>query len=126
MTSLHYILYTGIFAEMITGKPLFCGGNETDQLLKIIKILGSPSPVDWPSLITLPGYKKFNLDKLPKFNGKNLYSILPKLDKHGLDLLTKFLQYDPNKRISAKDAMKHIYFDDLKTQQNNIDTQMQI
>lgn len=103
-----------IFAEMASGKPLFCGGNETDQLLKIIKIIGSPNTADWANMVFLPGYKKFNLDKLPKFTGKNLSTVLPRLGPHGLDLLSQFLQYDPAKRITAKNAMKHPFFDDLR------------
>jgi serine/threonine protein kinase len=39
--------------------------------------------------------------------GKKLQQLVPKLGKPGLDLLEKFLQYDPAKRISAKDAMRH-------------------
>merc|ERR1712029_260534 len=35
------------------------------------------------------------------------------LDANGLDLLDKMLIYDPSKRISAKQALKHPYFDDL-------------
>lgn len=32
-----------IFAELIMKMPLFPGGNESDQLLKILQILGTPS-----------------------------------------------------------------------------------
>lgn len=35
------------------------------------------------------------------------------LDKNGLDLLDRMLIYDPAKRISAKQALQHPYFDDL-------------
>ena len=45
-----------IFAEMCTGRPLFCGANDTDQLLKIFKVLGTPTPVDWPMMTELPEY----------------------------------------------------------------------
>ena len=39
-----------IFAEMVTGKPLFMGKNESDQLKKIFKIRGTPSDTYAPSL----------------------------------------------------------------------------
>lgn len=35
---------------------------------------------------------------------------LPQLDENGADLLSKMLEIDPNKRISANDALKHEYF----------------
>lgn len=34
-------------------------------------------------------------------------------DAHGLELLELLLCYDPAKRISAADALKHPYFDDI-------------
>jgi len=35
------------------------------------------------------------------------------MDDDALDLMGKMLMYDPSKRISAKQAMSHAYFDDL-------------
>jgi len=35
------------------------------------------------------------------------------LDPRGLDLLQKTLVYEPSKRISAKEALRHPYFQDL-------------
>ena len=32
-----------------------------------------------------------------------------------IDLLEKILKYDPSQRITAKDALNHAYFDDIKT-----------
>lgn len=32
------------------------------------------------------------------------------LTNSGFDLLNRFLTYDPKKRISAKDALEHVYF----------------
>lgn len=46
------------------------------------------------------------------------------LSEEGLDLLNKLLCYDPEKRISAKDALTHPYFEEnpLPTPQQDMPT----
>eukprot|EP01006_Ploeotia_vitrea_P015936 TRINITY_DN46331_c0_g1_i1.p1 TRINITY_DN46331_c0_g1~~TRINITY_DN46331_c0_g1_i1.p1 ORF type:complete len:295 (+),score=157.90 TRINITY_DN46331_c0_g1_i1:158-1042(+) len=101
-----------IFAEMVNGRPLFPGSSDSDQLLRIFKMMGTPTKATWPGMIDLPDYK----DNFPFYEPQKLKKICPRLDKSGLELLSLMLQYDPDKRISADDAMKHPYFDDLKMQ----------
>jgi len=43
-----------IFAEIASGRPLFPGRNEKDQLLRIFKVLGTPTLDDWPGMAALP------------------------------------------------------------------------
>ena len=92
------------------GRPLFCGSNDSDQVNRIFKVLGTPSFDSWPSMTSMPKYN-------PAFHtypGKKLSAILPRLGAVGLDLLERLLQPDPGKRISAREAMKHPYFADLQ------------
>jgi len=103
-----------IFAEMVNGRPLFPGSSEQDQLVRIFKTLGTPTLKTWPGMAELPDFK----DNFPKFPVQSFKKICPKkLDKTGLDLLSRMLQYDPQKRISADQAMQHPYFKDLKMKQ---------
>lgn len=44
---------------------------------------------------------------------ESLGHLVPTLEQDGVDLLEQMLQYDPAKRITAADAMKHPYFSDL-------------
>ena len=100
-----------IFAEMVTGKPLFPGNSETDQLKKIFLIMGTPTENYASSLTELPewgvGENNFEVNKK-----QNLKELLKNLDDEGIDLLQKFLQLEPDKRISAEEALKHPFFDD--------------
>ncbi|XP_061693343.1 cyclin-dependent kinase 1 isoform X1 [Syngnathoides biaculeatus] len=98
-----------IFAELATKKPLFQGDSEIDQLFRIFRTLGTPDNVVWPDVESLPDYKS----TFPKWKPGNLSSLVKNLDKNGFDLLAKMLAYNPAKRISAREAMTHAYFDDL-------------
>jgi len=107
-----------IFAEMATGRPLFCGSSDQDQLVKIFKIMGTPTRAEWPGMVDLPEYK--NVETYPRYEGKKLKQVLPRLSKTGLDLIERMLQADPQKRITAKDAMRHAYFADLAGAQPSV------
>ena len=98
-----------IMAELIDNKPLFPGDSEIDELYKIFQVLGTPSEKNWPGVSNLPYYKP----TFPNWSGNHLQRLYPQLCPKGLDLLNKMLTYDPSKRISAKQALNHPYFDDL-------------
>lgn len=99
-----------IFAEMATQKPLFPGDSEIDELFKIFKILGTPNEALYPGVTSLPEYK----DVFPQWRPRDLKEVVPTLCDAGLDLLSKLLRYSPNQRISAKAAMQHHYFDEIR------------
>lgn len=42
--------------ELIARRPILCGTNENDQLLKIFDLLGTPSRENWPEIENLPNY----------------------------------------------------------------------
>ncbi|KAJ5934614.1 Negative regulator of the PHO system [Penicillium verhagenii] len=98
-----------IMAEMYTGRPLFPGTTNEDQLLKIFRLMGTPSERSWPGISQLPEYK-------PTFHiyaTQDLGLIIPQIDQLGLDLLNRMLQLRPEMRISASDALLHPWFNDL-------------
>jgi len=93
-----------IFAELVTKKTLFQGNYEIDQIFQIFKILGNPSNV-WPEVKTLSYYK----DTYPKFSPLGLDKVVENLCPDGMDLLAKMLVYDPSQRITAKQALLHVF-----------------
>ena len=99
-----------IFAEMVTGKALFTGLNETDQTKKIFKIIGTPSEEYFPNLKKLSGWS----EEFDKFPGQNIKQYVPSLENDGYDLLISMLQANPDKRITTEDALNHSYFNEIK------------
>uniref|UniRef100_A0A6B2LCI7 cyclin-dependent kinase n=1 Tax=Arcella intermedia TaxID=1963864 RepID=A0A6B2LCI7_9EUKA len=98
-----------VFAEMKNGKPLFSGRSVEDQLARIFKSLGTPTPAIYPKIVELPEWKA----DFPMYPGKTIMDLVPGLDSNAYDLLQRLLHYDPSKRISAAEAMKHPYLADL-------------
>ncbi|KAF7125043.1 hypothetical protein RHSIM_Rhsim12G0029600 [Rhododendron simsii] len=115
-----------IMAELLSKEPLFNGKTEFDQLDKIFRTLGTPNETIWPGFSKLPGVKvNFVKHQLPALGDYGLaiwYNLLrkkfpatsftgsPVLSDAGFDLLNKLLTYDPEKRITAEDALKHEWF----------------
>ncbi|RYR17389.1 hypothetical protein Ahy_B03g062153 isoform A [Arachis hypogaea] len=99
-----------IFAEMVNQRPLFPGDSEIDELFKIFRILGTPNEDTWPGVTSLPDFKS----AFPKWAPKDLATVVPTLEPAGLDLLSSMLRLDPSKRITARSALEHEYFKDIK------------
>jgi len=103
-----------IMAELLSKEPLFAGKNEIDQLHKIFRILGTPNEERWCGYSKLPGAKckfvKQPYNRLrDKFPAVSFTGGLT-LSEAGFDLLNRLLTYDPEKRISADDALNHEWF----------------
>lgn len=95
-----------IFAEMLTNRTLFPGDSEIDQLYRIFRTLGTPDETTWPGFRQMPEYRNFS-----KFKGRGLEDYIGASDSMAIDLLKNFLTYDPTTRISAKQALEHVYLE---------------
>lgn len=98
-----------IFAELLSGRPLFQGKSEPDQLHRIFSALGMPSERCWPGYTDLPHAAKI----VPVAGYLNhLANMFPMLSKAGIDLLKSLLAYDPAARPTAEAALLHPFFDE--------------
>ncbi|KAJ9292680.1 hypothetical protein DTO271G3_8494 [Paecilomyces variotii] len=110
-----------IMAEMYTGRPLFPGTTNEDQLQKIFRLMGTPSERTWPGISQFPEYKP----NWHVYATQDLRLILPQVDQLGLDLLNRMLQLRPEMRISAAEALRHPWFNDLPQLQAQLQQQQQ-
>ncbi|KAL5518749.1 hypothetical protein ACEPAH_432 [Sanghuangporus vaninii] len=96
-----------IFGELLLKEPVFPGKNEMEQLSLIFKLLGPPTQLSWPGYAGLPLSKSLSLPiaHAPQFRQRFTYMTVA-----GIDLLSRLLTYDPDKRITAEEALQHPYF----------------
>mmetsp|Transcript_10772 Transcript_10772/g.15192 ORF Transcript_10772/g.15192 Transcript_10772/m.15192 type:complete len:123 (+) Transcript_10772:979-1347(+) len=100
-----------IYAEMANGRPLIAGTSEADQLDRIFRLLGTPTLAEYPGIVELPDYSPNFTQYPPPRHG--IGSLVPTLDVHGVDLLSRMLLFDPTRRITAQEALEHPFFHDL-------------
>ncbi|PSK51718.1 negative regulator of the PHO system [Elsinoe australis] len=98
-----------IMAEMYTGRPLFPGTTNEDQLQKIFRLMGTPSERSWPGISQFPEYKS----NFTVYHTRDIRDYLPQVDPVGLQLIGSMLQLRPELRISAQQALQHPWFADL-------------
>ncbi|GAB1610153.1 cyclin-dependent kinase 2-like [Argonauta hians] len=99
-----------IFVEMITRMALFPGDSEIDQLFRIFRTLGTPDENTWRGVSSLPDYKS----SFPRWPIQNMDHLIPRLENDGIDLLNNMLRYEPKNRITARMALLHPYFNDVR------------
>ncbi|KAJ1527126.1 hypothetical protein ONE63_008660 [Megalurothrips usitatus] len=100
-----------IYAEFLLMEALFPGKSEMDQLNRLFKELGTPNEDIWPGYNQLPLVQKCNFSDYPISNLRTKFATM--LTELGIDLLNKFLTYDPVQRITADEALAHSYFKEV-------------
>lgn len=109
-----------ILGELLNGKPMFPGTSTMNQLDRIIEISGMPSEEDIEA-INSP-FAATMLESLPPTTQKtNLQDLFPHASKDALDLLQKCLHFNPAKRITCEEALKHPYVAEFHAPAEEID-----
>lgn len=114
-----------IFAELMVLRPLFKGDEikvdnkktipfQRNQVTKIIEILGTPNPEKWLGVEEMPDYHQLKTFRNHHFTNQlpQWYRIIGAMAStaHGLKLLESLLEYDPEKRATANEALAHHFF----------------
>lgn len=113
-----------IWGELLALRPMFKGEEakmdpktkaapfQTDQLKRIVEVLGTPNKDRWPAIESMPDYKGWwphlRLDNIPKSLSR-WYATRHK-GEDGYDLFDSLLQYDPEQRLTANQALEHAWF----------------
>ncbi|KAM0840563.1 hypothetical protein ACQ4PT_059574 [Festuca glaucescens] len=99
-----------VLAELLSGQPLFPGESAVDQLVEIIKVLGTPTREEIKCMN--PNYTEF---KFPQIKAHPWHKVFSKrIPPEAVDLVSRLLQYSPHLRSSALDALMHAFFDELR------------
>ncbi|XP_008798323.2 mitogen-activated protein kinase 10 [Phoenix dactylifera] len=100
-----------IFAEILTGKPLFPGKNVVHQLDLITDLLGTPSS-DTISRVRNEKARRY-LSTMRKKQPVQFAQKFPNADPLALKLLERLLAFDPKDRLTAEQALTDPYFKGL-------------
>ncbi|KAL6590446.1 kinase-like protein [Neocallimastix californiae] len=111
-----------ILAELYTGYPIFPGESEEEQLACIMEVMGAPEPY----IVDKGSRKKnfFESNGTPKLftnsKGKkrrpgsiSLATVLRCRDSSFIDFITQCLQWDPEKRMTPSQGLKHEFITKL-------------
>lgn len=100
-----------IIAEMAVGRPLFDGDSEIDTIFRIFKLLGTPDEDRWPGHTKLPNMKTKFASWPPSSWAATFPRALETLETQGVELVDSLLAYDPSRRLPARRAVSHAFFD---------------
>lgn len=103
-----------VIFELLALFPLFPGKDEADQVRKVHDILGTPHPEVLRKFRKQGSHADLNF---PPQHGSGIKRLLPHCSPQAVDLIQQMLAYDPEERITARSAMRHQWFADLRAEE---------
>jgi len=99
-----------VVAELLLGAPLFPGDSGIDQLVEIIKILGTPTREEILSMN--PNYREFKFPHIKAMKWENVFG--KEVEKEALEVIANVLVYTPTNRFDGLQFCAHEWFDELR------------
>ena len=106
-----------VFFEMLSLFPLFPGNNEKDQIHKIHNILGTPPREILDNFRKYASHIDFNF---PSVVGTGISQLIPHVSPECQELISKLLIYNPDERLTTRQALNSPYFKDIRTQDTKL------
>jgi mitogen-activated protein kinase 1/3 len=108
-----------LIAELYTRQPLFPGRDVKNQIEVISGIVGRPTK---QQLKNIPNRRAREfIAGLPDTPPANLADLMKGSCPDVVDLVQRLLQFDPNDRLSAAQALEHPYVAEFRDEESEID-----
>ncbi|XP_072049850.1 glycogen synthase kinase-3 beta-like isoform X2 [Amphiura filiformis] len=99
-----------VLAELLLGQPIFPGDSGVDQLVEIIKVLGTPSRDQIHEMNR--NYTEFKFPQIRPHPWNKVFR--PKTPPEAITLCSRLLEYTPSARISPLEACFYSFFNELR------------
>ena len=99
-----------VLAEMLIGQPLFAGESAVDQMVEIIKVLGTPAKENLVAMNKT--YSDFAFPQIRPLPWNRVFRA--HVPAQAIDLVAQMLKYSPEQRVTMLEAMCHPFFDELR------------
>ena len=103
-------------AELLLGQPLFPGDSGVDQLVEIIKVLGTPTKEEIRSMNS--NYMEFKFPQIKGCQWKKIFR--NKTPDDAVSFIASNLAYTPSQRLHPLEGCAHVFYDELRCEQTTL------
>jgi glycogen synthase kinase 3 beta len=105
-----------VAAELMLGFPVFPGETGVDQLVEIIKVLGTPDREEIRAMN--PNFTEYKFPTIKSHPWSKVFK--GKVSSEAMSFVVHLLHYTPGHRPSAMEALEHPFLDELRNEQTRL------